>query len=256
MSFENIRSGLVSISFRKISASDLIEEVVKAGQQGIEWGGDVHVPHGDTIKAERVASWTRDAGLEVAAYGSYYRLADEASPEIEAVLDAAEALGAPVIRVWAGKQASADADTAYRNAVKVDARQICARAAKRNLRIALEYHGNTLTDSMDSADDLLADLPLDNLDTLWQPPNGQPEEVCEESLNRILPRISNVHVFHWGKKEGTERYPLAEGRGRWSTYFELLQAEPKARWALLEYVKDDTLAQYHADAATLHDLLN
>ncbi|MGA0333516.1 MAG: hypothetical protein ACO3N7_00525 [Kiritimatiellia bacterium] len=67
MSFDALRSGLVSITFRKISASQLIEEVVKAGQQGIEWGGDVHVPHGDTRKAEQVARWTRDAGLETAA---------------------------------------------------------------------------------------------------------------------------------------------------------------------------------------------
>jgi hypothetical protein len=98
MPMPKIRSGLVSISFRKVEAGDLIEEVVKAGQRGIEWGGDVHVPHGDTRKAEQVARWTRDAGLESAAYGSYYRLADEDSPEIEAVLDSAEALAAPTVR--------------------------------------------------------------------------------------------------------------------------------------------------------------
>lgn len=132
MDYSNIRTGLVSISFRKVAACDLIEEVVKAGQQGIEWGGDVHVPHGDTAKAEQVARWTRDAGLESAAYGSYYRL------------------------------------------------------AKRNLRIAFEYHGNSLTDSIDSAVELLDDLKIENLDSLWQPPNGQPEELCEESLLSIL----------------------------------------------------------------------
>jgi len=250
-----LRSGLVSISFRKVPASELIEEVVKAGQQGIEWGGDVHVPHGDTPKAERVARWTRDAGLETAAYGSYYRLGDDESPEIEAVLDSAEALGAPTIRVWAGKKASADANEAYRDLVKADARRICEMAEKRNLRIALEYHGGTLTDSIESAVELLQDLPLRSLDSLWQPPNGQPEDKCEESLRTILPRVSNVHVFHWGQGF-KERFPLAEGKTRWSRYFELLQEDPKPRWALMEFVKGDELSQYHADALTLHELLN
>jgi 3-dehydroshikimate dehydratase len=255
MPMPKIRSGLVSISFRKVEAGDLIEEVVKAGQRGIEWGGDVHVPHGDTRKAEQVARWTRDAGLESAAYGSYYRLADEDSPEIEAVLDSAEALAAPTMRVWAGKKASADADKTYREAVKSDARRICELAAKRQLRIAFEYHGNTLTDSIDSAADLFMDLPIENLDGLWQPPNGQPEDICEKSLNAILPRISNVHVFHWGKAGGSERLALAEGKARWTRYFELLAADPKPRWALMEFVKDDSLAQYHADASTLNEIL-
>ncbi|WFB36377.1 TIM barrel protein [Kiritimatiellota bacterium B12222] len=256
MDFSNFRTGLVSISFRKVAACDLIEEVVKAGQQGLEWGGDVHVPHGQTTKAEQVARWTRDAGLETAAYGSYYRLADEDSPEIEAVLDSAEALGAPTVRVWAGKKASEDADEAYRKAVVEDARVICALAAKRNLRIALEYHGNTLTDSIASAGELMTALDLENLDSLWQPPNGQPEDICEQSLTQLLPRISNVHVFHWGAGGFRERYPLAEGQERWARYFELLQAETKSRWALMEFVKDDTLAQYHADARSLHHILS
>ncbi|MDF3131060.1 TIM barrel protein [Kiritimatiellaeota bacterium B1221] len=254
MDFGNIRSGLVSISFRKLSAGDLIEEVVKAGQQGVEWGGDVHVPHGDTAKAEQVARWMGDAGLESAAYGSYYRLAEADSPEIEAVLDAAEALGTSTVRVWAGKKASADADEAYRDAVKADTRRICSLAAKQNLRIAFEYHGNTLTDSIDSAGELLNDLQIDNLDSLWQPPNGQPEEICEKSLQAILPRISNVHVFHWGKGF-MDRYALAEGKTRWQRYFELLQAEQKPRWALMEFVKDDALAQYHEDAKVLAEIL-
>lgn len=256
MTEPEIRSGLVSISFRKVAAGELIDEVVKAGQQGIEWGGDVHVPHGDTKKAETVARWMRDAGLETAAYGSYYRLADDASPEIEAVLDSAEALGTQTIRVWAGNKGSAEADDAYREAVKADARQICARAAQRNMRMAFEYHGGTLTDTVDSAVDLLAAVPLPNLDSLWQPPNGQPEEICEQSLRSILPRVSNVHVFHWGMKGWGERFALAEGEARWRRYFAILSEAAKPRWALLEFVKDDALTQYRADAVTLRRLLN
>lgn len=257
MGKSTLRTGLVSISFRKHSAPELIEEVVKAGQQGLEWGGDVHVPHGNVKVAEQVARWTRDAGLESAAYGSYYRVGPaEKSPEIEAVLDSAEALGTPVVRVWAGNKGSARASLQDRHVVIEDTERICKLAAKRSIRIAFEYHGNTLTDDIESAVDLLEALPLENLDSLWQPPNGQPEDVCEKSLLRILPRVSNVHVFHWGEGGGADRYLLSEGKERWMRYFQILAEDPKPRWALLEFAKDDVLENYHRDARVLHDLVH
>ena len=43
-----IESGLVSITFRKLTVEKIIELVKEAGLQGIEWGGDVHVPHDNT----------------------------------------------------------------------------------------------------------------------------------------------------------------------------------------------------------------
>jgi len=106
----NLKAGLVSISFRKKS----IEEILKAAEslplEGIEWGGDVHVPHGKLTAARDIGQKTRDAGLEPFCYGSYYRFRDvlprvkESGPEIEAVLDTAEALGASRVRLWAGEE--------------------------------------------------------------------------------------------------------------------------------------------------------
>jgi len=258
MSAPYFRTGLVSITFRNQSPEDLIDLVVKAGQEGIEWGGDVHVPHGDTARAGEVGERTRDAGLSVAAYGSYYRAAETAdNPEFEAVLDSALALGAPTIRVWAGKRGSADADGAYRKAVKDDLARICALAEEENIRVALEYHGNTLTDHPDSVRDLMESLHIPNLDSLWQPPNGQTFEGCLSSLEDILPRVSNVHVFHWGKGWG-DRFELKEGAERWHAYLSRLASPGLSRWALLEFVKGDDPEQYLRDAETLnawvHDL--
>ena len=45
-----IKSGLVSITFRELNPLEIIRLVSKAGLDGIEWGGDVHVPHGDIKK--------------------------------------------------------------------------------------------------------------------------------------------------------------------------------------------------------------
>ena len=42
--------------------------------EGIEWGGDVHVPPGDEARARDVAALTREAGLE--AYDEVSALSD------------------------------------------------------------------------------------------------------------------------------------------------------------------------------------
>ena len=96
-----MKPGLVSISFRKLSWQDTLSLAKTAGLEAIEWGGDVHVPHGDVALAREVGEATRAAGLEVAAYGSYYRLGEPA-PDFSDVLASAKALGAPIIRIWAG----------------------------------------------------------------------------------------------------------------------------------------------------------
>lgn len=251
-----LQTGMVSITFRNLSPQQILDLVQQAGQQGVEWGGDVHVPHGDVAQAERVGRMTREAGLAVAAYGSYYRAGErEKNPEPAAVLDSAEALGAPTIRIWAGKQASAAASAEYRARVLSDVEALCAGAAERGLRVAFEYHGQTLTDSIPAAVSLLEALPLENLDTLWQPPNGQSLAYCLTSLRSVMDRVSNVHVFHWGKGWG-DRYALADGADRWIPYFQTIATLPGSRWALMEFVKGDDPAQYLEDAAVLRQWLD
>lgn len=53
--------GLVSITFRKLSPGEIVELVATAGLVGIEWGGDVHVPHGDFARAAEVRKLTEGA---------------------------------------------------------------------------------------------------------------------------------------------------------------------------------------------------
>ena len=95
------KPGLVSMSFRELGLEEIINMVSRNGLEGIEWGGDVHVPHGDLAVAERAGRLTREAGLAVSAYGSYYcfddctEVAEGKGLEFASVLDSAEALGAP-----------------------------------------------------------------------------------------------------------------------------------------------------------------
>ncbi len=42
------RAGLVSVTFRQLSPEEIVRVAREAGLTVIEWGGDVHVPPGDS----------------------------------------------------------------------------------------------------------------------------------------------------------------------------------------------------------------
>ncbi|MEI6085887.1 MAG: sugar phosphate isomerase/epimerase [Verrucomicrobiota bacterium] len=234
-----ISPGLVSVSFRKLSPTEIIALVKQAGLAGIEWGGDIHVPHGDVARAKDVRQQTLDAGLAVLAYGSYYRLDGQ---NFEAVLASAVALGAPTIRVWAGGLGSAQATAEQRAAVIADSQRIGDLAAKAGIKIAYEFHSNTLTDTDDSAQQLLREVDHPNVYTLWQPFPDRDSASNLVSLRGVLPLLAHVHVYHWT----TERRPLEEGSENWRKYFQLLDCA-----ALLEFVQNDDPQCFLRDAATL-----
>ena len=242
-----IYSGLVSITFRELSPRQIVDLVVRADLDGIEWGGDVHVPHGDAARAREVGSMTRQAGLTTPSYGSYYRLGLGEAEPFEEVLETAVSLGAPMVRVWAGGKGSADADAAYRKKVAAAAQRISEMAQQANVKVACEYHGNTLTDMAEAATRLLSEVGHENFGTYWQP-LGLPVEQELEAIEAIRPRLAHVHVFHWGT-DG--RFALKEGEDVWTQYLRKIAEPPGDRYALLEFVRDDAPEAFREDAATL-----
>jgi sugar phosphate isomerase/epimerase len=248
--------GLVSITFRKLSPEEVISLCVKAGVQAIEWGGDVHVPAGAVARAKEVGQWTREAGLMVAAYGSYYRLGggEKNTATFEQVLSSAAALGAPTIRVWAGIKASKEYISEERAAVVDDGLRVADLAAKRGITVCLEYHPNTLTDDADSVRLLLKELDHPNIEFLWQPPIDETVAASAARLIEVLPRLRNVHVYYW--KPGVERRPLAEGEAGWRSYIDIVRQTGKPVDFLLEFVVNDSPEQFIGDAATLRRMLN
>lgn len=247
-----IKPGLVSITFRQLSAQGVVDLVRQAGFAGIEWGGDLHVPHGNLEEAGRVAAMTTAAGLEVAAYGSYYRVGNSENDGLsfENVLKTAVALNAPLIRVWAGIHASQQADSSYRKWVTEECRRVSGLALERGIQVACEYHGGTLTDKNNSAIQLMREVNHPNFYSLWQPPNGFGLPVCQESLEGIYPWLTNVHVFHWWP-DASKRLPLLDGRERWVPYLKRIAEKEGDRFALLEFVTGDDLEAFLRDAETL-----
>jgi 3-dehydroshikimate dehydratase len=252
-----MKLGLVSITFRQLSIEQIVELVREAGLDGIEWGGDIHVPHGDLDIARRVARLTGDMGLETAAYGSYYRAGEpedqNGNPNFQAVVDTARTLGTSTIRVWAGNRGSADADETYRAKVVADLERIDRMAMIANIAIALEFHGGTLTDTTESTRALMNDLEQTRIQFYWQPQTGIARKDALSQIRMLAPRLSNLHVFAWNPVEnGFDRRPLQEHENDWTEY--LATAREVAgddRWALLEFVRDDDPERFKADAKRL-----
>lgn len=235
-----LKTGLVSATFRRLPATEVIRLAAAAGLDGIEWSGDRHVPAGDLQIAEVVGRQTREAGLAVLSYGSYYRA--EAAEEQAAVLDTARALGAPHLRVWAGTRGSAAASPAERAAVVEQLQRLRRRAGK--LPVSVEYHRDTLADTPEAALALVREVGGENFHSYFQPRPGGDNVAA---LRLLAPAVSNLHVY-CRAPDGARR-PLAEGKDEWRRCLRLLNGRLRA--LLLEFVMDDSPEQFLADAACL-----
>jgi hypothetical protein len=240
--------GLTSVTFRSLSPERILDLAKIAGLDGIEWGGDIHAPPGDTALAEKIRNLTGEAGLRVFSYGSYYKLLRNGS--FEPVLKTAAALGAPLIRVWAGELPSAQADKSYYEQAAAELGELCREASAFGIGIALEYHRGTLTDTCEGAQKILRLAGAENLSSYWQPNPDLPIGEHHREITLLLPSISQVHVFHW--ERGNIRRPLAEGGAVWRTYIKLLG---RNRNYIMEFVKEDSEQNFLADAAALKEII-
>jgi sugar phosphate isomerase/epimerase len=142
-----------------------------------------------------------------------------------------------------------------RHQVIADALAAAEMAARHGITLSLEYHDETLTDDRASVAALMQDLTHPNIEFLWQPSNGESMEACTQRLLDVLPRLRNVHVFHWWPT-ARERHPLSAGEARWRVYIDILRETGKTIDLLLEFVAGDSPDQLLADAATLRALLS
>jgi 3-dehydroshikimate dehydratase len=233
--------GLVSVTFRQLTISEIGELATECGLQAVEWGGDVHVPPGDFAAARKAL----DTGLKVAAYGSYYRAGVSDRADLAPILETAAELDAPFVRVWAGTSGSEECPD---RAPVVEALQHAVEHAEAmGTKIALEYHRNTLTDTLDSTVQLLDEV--DGVVSYWQPSGGQDVFSAMNEVRTLEP--VTAHVFSWGPGGFKERFPLAQRRDLWKPVLTELARDGIERNALLEFVLDDSPEQFREDARTL-----
>ncbi|MCK2236370.1 MULTISPECIES: TIM barrel protein [unclassified Crossiella] len=243
--------GVVSVTFRRLAATEVVELTAAAGLSAISWAGDVHVPAGALAVARQVGAATTAAGLTVEGYASYFDAGDSEPAAFDEVLRTAVALGAPTIRVWAGKRAPTDSDAEHRARVVRELVRCAGLAAGEGIRVAVEFHVHTLTKTLDSAVKLFAEAGQENLVPYWQPRELPEVEECLTEVRALLPSVAAAHVFSWGADGYDERLPLDARPDLWQPVLAQLAADGETRHALLEFVVDDDPAVFRRDAATL-----
>lgn len=245
--------GMVSATFREKTPEDILRLCQQAELKAVEWSENAHVFPGDVKGAKNLFEKTRAAGLEVAAYGSYYRLGEQEDPEysFRSSAESAAALNAPVIRIWAGSRPSADVGKEEFYRLSKEAALLAEIGSTYHLKVGFEWHKNTLTDTNQSAIRLLEASAHENLYCLWQPTVALSMEERLEGLDLLGDRLLNLHVYYW--KKGEKR-PLSEGRAKWKQYLEHVDKRV-SRYGLLEFVMNGTEEQFLEDAKAFHEIL-
>lgn len=245
----HLKTGLTSVTFRQKSLEEIVSLAVEAKLDGIEWGGDIHVPAGDTDTARTAGRMTREAGLTVFSYGSYFR--GDPGEDFSPVLESAKALGAPLIRIWAGRNPWENCAPQERERLADVFRKAADLANEAGIRLAFEYHRDTATQTIQGALELLNAVDRSNVECYWQP---NPDITQEERLREIRTlghHLANVHVFAWTK--GNVRHPLSQGEPQWKEYLATLSETGRQPCLILEFVEDDSETAFRQDAATLRN---
>jgi 3-dehydroshikimate dehydratase len=253
-----IAPGLCSVTFRSLPADEVVDVARRAGVEGIEWGADVHAPPGGGPALEALGARSRDAGLVVVSYGSYLGMAppdDDDASAVPAVLDSADALGAPMVRIWTEFGVTPTSSDADRRRVSERTAALVDRITDRGLLAALEFHPATLTETATSTNQLLDALGRPGLRTHWQPDPALPVEAALAELARVAPHLAHLHTFTWGPRGIDDRRPLADGEPLWLRALALAEHDgaplPGRRYALCEYVRHDEPEQLVADVRVL-----
>lgn len=263
-----MKTGLVSISFRKKSKSELIKASREAGLDYIEWGGDVHVPMGNVKVARSTKRYMHGAGLKSESYGSYFGLiyhCDEHFPmPFKKVLKTAKMLGAKTVRVWLGwpfcgcKKGCGVflCEKFFKKNVSIT-KSLCAQAKKAGLTLSIECHWKTLSDDYHDTLRFLNAVGADNLRLYWQPNHEKGFEYNLEALKALRPYISNVHVFNWDTKGEKESLGTERGRYEWGEYFKVLNDENSSeRICFLEFMPDGELSSLKTEAKILKEIID
>lgn len=248
-----LKTGLVSITFRNKTVKEICALCEKAHLSAVEWGGDIHVPPKGG-KARETLELTRDHGLLVSSYGSYFRLG-EGMDAFQYNLDEACALSAPIIRIWGGKKDSKDFTEDERKYAVDELMKVSEKAYAAGVQVTLEYHPFSLTDDRESVKRLLKETEGEAYSPMfyWQPRWDWGEEESLKALNDVQSRLSHVHIFKWvHTPTAIIRKPLEEGASLIKRALDV----KKDGYMLIEFVKDDMDEMLLKDAETLNRLID
>jgi len=249
-----LKAGLTSVTFREKTPEEVIRLTAEAGLSGIEWASHTHAHQGDVALAREIARMTRDAGLEVSSYGSYFQLGTDR--DITPFLESAQALGTDQMRIWGGNTGSADLTYDQRQALIEESQQISQKATQYGVTLSLESHNDTITDTLSSQVLCLFEVNRPNFCSYWQAALELPLEQRLHTIRTLYAtgKLTNIHLFWYNDKR--EQQLLREGAEYITNWLSVLKDDPATRYALIEFVKDGTEENFFQDAKTLLSIVD
>ena len=248
-----IKLGLCSVTFRKASMKELVELCSSIGLEGIEVGGDIHVPP-DSPKAgvEEVVELCKEAGVEIPSYGSYFNVLEHEPQDFSPVLETAVQLGAGTIRIWPGWVEAENITGEQLAKISSTARAAAEAAAGKKVQVAFEYHLNSPTSGAQSTLRLLEAAGHYNLYTYYQLLDSENVERNVGDLKAVFPRLAYVHCHYY---KDDKYKPLSEGRRLWAAVCDTLRQLNYRGYIFMEFVDGDSPEQLAEDVALLRELL-
>lgn len=191
-----MKLGFCSISALDRSLAEAALVAAQAGVDGIEVSA--HAPHFDPdagLDAAREAgAAVRAAGIEVIAYGSYlgrFGRTTAAHARQEAAI--AEALGAPLLRVWAEPSDDAPSDPGP----VVELMQIACDAGRpAGITVVIERHLGSLADTPERIRQLLDAIDRPNVALNYQVLDFLPAEAVGEQPADAAQLVPYARYFH------------------------------------------------------------
>lgn len=255
-----MKTGLVSVTFRKLSVEEIIKLAYENGLEYIEWGSQPHVPMGDVKLARRVKSLMHARGLKCSSYGSYYGVTYKKGQHrplpFKKVCKTALALGTNIVRIWAGWPGCGDIDEATEARGVLHTREIADVAKKYGITIAFECHWGTITEDYNRAIAFIKKVCRDNVKIYWQPNPRMTIDYDNEAILALKPYVVNAHVCnHRFINDEFTKKPLSEGYDEWLHYARVLSDNDSIAY-LLEFMPDGEPTSLPEESKTLLKLAN
>jgi len=179
---------------------DLLDPVREASFDALElW--QYHISALEPDEVERLAQKLRSLDMRALALGAYpaFHLKGTEAAEMEAGLDRllsyAVTLGVTTFKIFPGRIASAETDARTWDCSVRRIAELAAKLAARGMTLSMETHGNTLCDTLESVQHLLADLSgMDNVGLCFQPYTDHDTDQAIAAFDAVRSAIVHIHL--------------------------------------------------------------
>lgn len=257
-----MKIGLCTIAFSELPLEEVLNIASENGFDGVEiWGKEGHLPLNSEYEYVREIKAMADAeGLEIAAFGSYIRpLSDDFEEQAERALRITQGLGSGLMRVWSGGGPSKNISASDKRLITMRLKTLCNWAQLYKITIAVEMHGNNLTDNADSILELIEDVAYPGLKTYYQSLFHAESGDFYEAAQKIGKYIVNVHAQNAKRLKGgkIESCGIADGMVDYKKIVEILRQFDYDGYLEVEFVHGkDKLAALKKDRDFLAEIIN